>query len=67
MKPAAYRKKAVFGTVRAGDHIPNRPAVPEIEERGILGSRHQISISSYSDDAILGKAGTWADTVTALA
>jgi len=30
-------------------------------------TRDQISISSYSDDAILGKAGTWADTVTGLA
>jgi len=27
----------------------------------------QISISSYPDDAILGKVETWADTVTALA
>jgi len=30
-------------------------------------TRDQISISSYSDDAILGKVGIWVDTVTGLA
>ncbi|MFA7302879.1 MAG: hypothetical protein WC015_00085, partial [Methanoregula sp.] len=30
-------------------------------------ARDQLSVSSYSDDAILAKVETWADTVTALA
>ncbi|MCX6690372.1 MAG: hypothetical protein NTZ39_11900 [Methanoregula sp.] len=30
-------------------------------------ARDRMSVSSYSDDAILAKVDTWADTVTALA
>ena len=40
---------------------------PNGEIYSVTFTRDQISISSYSNDAILGKAGTWADTVTALA
>jgi len=30
-------------------------------------TRNSVNIGSYSDDAIRTKAGTWADTVAALA
>ena len=40
---------------------------PNGEIYTVTFSRDQISVSSYSDDAILAKVETWADTVTALA
>jgi len=40
---------------------------PNGEIYSVTFTRDQISVSSYSDDAILGKVETWADTVTALA
>jgi hypothetical protein len=41
LEPAACRKKAVFGTVRAGDHFPDRPTVPAIEECAVLGDEQR--------------------------
>ncbi|MCX6690943.1 MAG: hypothetical protein NTW33_02535, partial [Methanoregula sp.] len=40
---------------------------PNSEIYTVTFTQDQISISSYSDDAILAKVETWADTVTALA
>jgi hypothetical protein len=38
MEPAACDKKAVFGTVPAGDLFSDRPAIPEMMECAVLRS-----------------------------
>jgi hypothetical protein len=40
---------------------------PNGELYNVTFSRERVSVQSYSDDAILAKVETWADTVTALA
>ena len=40
---------------------------PNGELYNVTISRERVTVTSYSDDAILGKVETWADTVAALA
>lgn len=40
---------------------------PNGELYNVTISRERVTVNSYSDDAILGKVETWADTVAALA
>jgi succinate dehydrogenase flavin-adding protein (antitoxin of CptAB toxin-antitoxin module) len=40
---------------------------PNGELYNVVFGRERVSVQSYSDDAILAKVETWADTVAALA